>query len=103
MAQYLEELANWFRDYNESQGRRRVSVEFREGPADRAKRAAWIIGTGARAEGQLTLWGSGECETEAVGDDGMRILARSRVVADPAQVAAVADDLVDHVADYSGT
>jgi len=51
----------------------------------------------------ITLWESGECETEAHATRRRTsILLRSRVLDDPTQVAAIADDLVDHVADYSG-
>jgi hypothetical protein len=86
--------------------RRNVRVEFQEGLEDRPKRAAWITPEGRHAMGQLTLWESGECETEAVGttsvgEQGL-ILLRSRVLSDASLVPAVADDLVDHIADYSG-
>jgi hypothetical protein len=65
------------------------------------------VAHGRSASGQLTLWESGDCETEAVGNPAVgepcTILLRSRVLADPSLVAIVADDLVDHVADYSDT
>jgi hypothetical protein len=52
----------------------------------------------------MTLWESGECNTDAVAKDGSTVLLlRERVLSSPMLVAAVADDLVDHVADYSRT
>ena len=59
---------------------------------------------GAAAIGQLTLWESGRCDTEAHATrDRTPILLRSRVLDEPARVPAIADDLVDHVADYSNS
>lgn len=102
MPAFLDELRHWHRTYEAEGGRRQVRVRFEEGPSDRPKRAAWIVAEGAHAEGQMTLWESGECDTEAVGQQGP-ILLRSRVLKDPDLVASVADDLVDHIADYSNT
>jgi len=60
---------------------------------------------GTSAEGQLTLWESGECDTEAVGTSStgehVPLLLRSRVLRGVALVAMVADDLVEHIADYA--
>jgi hypothetical protein len=88
-------------------GRRDVQVELHEGSKEGPKRAAWIVARGRHAEGQLTLWESGECETEAVGTastgETVSILLRSRVLSDRDLVTRVADDLVDHLGDYSGT
>jgi hypothetical protein len=104
---FVDELREWHEGYEQLGGRRSVRVEFTLGPAERPKRAAWIVAYGKSAEGQLTLWESGECETEAVGTattgEAVPLLLRSRVLADPHLVSAVADDLIDHVADYSGT
>jgi hypothetical protein len=51
----------------------------------------------------MTLWESGECDTDAVAKDGTTILLlRSRVLSSPMLVAAVADDLVDHVLSAKG-
>jgi hypothetical protein len=100
---FLEALDSWRRTYDEVGGRRGVTVEFHDGPVERPKRAVWIIVTGAQAAGQMTLWESGECETEAAGVDGTTLLLRSRILPAASFVAGVADDLVDHVADYSGS
>jgi hypothetical protein len=104
---FLDELRSWHESYATDGGRRSVLVDLHEGPEDRPKRSASIDVHARAAEGQLILWESGECETSAVGTDvdgeHVVLLLRSRVLADPTLVAAVADDLVDHVADYSGT
>jgi hypothetical protein len=103
---FLDELRAWHDSYVADGGRRGISVEWND-DLHEPKRAAWIVARGRSAWGQLTLWESGECETEAVGTPNIgepsTILLRSRVFSDPSLVAAVADDLVDHVADYSGT
>jgi hypothetical protein len=104
---FLDALKTWHDEYVAGGGRRSVSVEWHEGPQERSKRAAWIVARGPSASGQLTLWESGECETEAVGTpaDGEphSILVRSRVLRDSKLVAVIADDLVDDLGDYSGT
>ena len=102
MPPFLDELRSWSSVYSDSGGRRSVRVEYSQNLDDGPKRAAWITVEGTQATGQLTLWESGECDTEAHGAQGP-ILLRSRVLSDPVLVAAIADDLVDHVADYSGT
>jgi hypothetical protein len=104
---FVDELRAWYHDYERGGGRRNVRVDFTSGPEDRPKRAAWIVVHGKSAAGQVTLWESGECETEAAGTaatgEAVPLLLRSRVLANPDLVKAVADDLIDHVADYSGT
>lgn len=101
---FLDELRVWFEDYSGAGGRRGIRVEFNEGPPERPKRAAWVRAEGAAAFGQLTLRESGECDTDAHATRRRTsILLRSRVLDDPTQVAAIADDLVDHEADYSGS
>ena len=105
MPLFLDELRLWFEDYSNSGGRRGIRVEFGDGPPGVSKRGAWITARGAAAIGQLTLWESGECDAEAHTTTGVRtpILLRSRVLEQPTRVPAIADDLVDHVADYSNT
>ena len=101
---FLDALREWFSSYSEIGGRREVQVEFDESPQDRGKRSVWIKVDGKSAMGQMTLWESGECNTDAVAKDGSTVLLlRERVLSSPMLVAAVADDLVDHVADYSRT
>jgi hypothetical protein len=104
---FLDELRVWHATYLGEGGRRSVRVEWHESPDDRPKRSAWIVGHAPSASGQLTIWESGECELEAVGTPTVgephTILLRSRVLQDPTVVAAVADDLIDHLGDYSGT
>ena len=103
---FVDELRAWHEAYAQHGGRRSVRVEFKQGQ-DSPKRAARITVHADAAEGQLTLWESGECDSEAFGraatDEVVPLLLRSRVLADPELVATVADDLIDHVADYSGT
>jgi hypothetical protein len=104
---FLDVLRTWYDDYVAGGGRRNVRVEWHEDLRDGPKRAAWIVARGPNAAGQQTLWESGECETEAVGSPRVgephTILLRSRVLSDASLVALVADDLVDHLGDYSGT
>jgi hypothetical protein len=104
---FLDELQAWHERYSAEGGRRRVRVEFEEWQDDSPKRMAAIRVRARAAEGELLLWESGECETQAFGTDStgeiVPLLLRSRVLSDKDVVAVVADDLVDHVADYSGT
>jgi hypothetical protein len=104
---FIDELRAWHARYEAQGGRRSVRIEWHEGSDDSPKRAAWIDVDAPSALGRLTLWESGECDTEAIGTPTMgephAILVRSRRLPDPSRVAAVADDLVDHLADYSAT
>jgi hypothetical protein len=104
MPPFLDELRTWFEGYSDAGGRG-IRVQFSEGPPEIPKRSAWITAQGAAAIGELMLWESGECETEAHTTTGDRtpILLRSRVLDEPTRVPAIADDLVDHVADYSNS
>ena len=102
---FLDQLADWHRDYLESGGRRGVQVRF-SGPNDTPKRSVMIVAEARSATGEMILWESGECDTLAVGvssqGENVPLLLRSRVLPLASAVASVADDLVDHVADYSG-
>lgn len=104
---YLDELRTWHESYVADGGRREVDVAFRQGPEEKTKRGASIVARAKHAEGELLLWESGECDTQAFGTtstgESVQLLLRSRVLAHPDLVSSVADDLVDHVADYSGT
>ena len=102
---FLDELRVWHEDYSAQGGRR--DVEVHGGPDERPKRVASIVARGKHAEGELLLWESGECDTQAFGitttGERVQLLVRSRVLSHPDLVSAVADDLVEHVADYSAT
>jgi hypothetical protein len=100
---FLDALRSWADAYARAGGRRDVDVRFEEGQDDRPKQSAWIIADAAHATGQLTIWESGECDTEAASATGDTILLRSRTLRSSSAVMAVADDLFDHLADYSGT
>jgi hypothetical protein len=104
---FVDDLRAWYHEYERAGGRGDVRVDFTSGPQDRPTGAAWIFVHAKSAAGQLTLWESGECETEAAGTaatgEAVPLLLRSRVLASPDMVSVVADDLIDHVADYSGT
>lgn len=104
---FLDELRAWHANYVADGGRRSVDVAFHEGPDDRPKRVASIVARTTAAEGELLLWESGECDTQAFGTtttgERVQLLLRSRVLSHPRLVRAVADDLVEHLADYSGT
>ena len=104
MPPFVDELRRWYDSYEKAGGRRQVVVCFSESPSDgRPKQSAWVDAEGVHAAGNLIVWESGECETHAVSTPHDHpILLRSRVLDDPARVAAVADDFVDHIADYSG-
>jgi hypothetical protein len=104
MPPFLDELRRWFEVYSDAGGRRGIRVQFTDGPPELPMRSALITAQGAAAIGQLTLWESGRCDTEAHATrDRTPILLRSRVLDEPARVPAIADDLVDHVADYSNS
>jgi hypothetical protein len=104
---FLDDLRAWHANYVAQGGRRGVEVAFHEGPDDRPKRMASVVARARHAEGQLLLWESGECDTHALGTtstgDPVQLLLRSRVLSHPDLVRSLADDLVDHVADYSAT
>ena len=104
---YLGELRAWHENYVAQGGRRDVDVVFHQGSDETPKRMASIVARAKHAEGELLLWESGECDTQAFGTtstgEPVQLLLRSRVLSHPDLVSVVADDLVDHVADYSGT
>ena len=104
---FLDELRAWHENYVAEGGRRNVRVEFQEHRDDSPKRMGAVSVRARAAEGELLLWESGECDTQAFGTDStgevVPLLLRSRVLSDKDLVTVVADDLVDHVADYSGT
>lgn len=64
---FVDELRAWHREYQQKGGRRDVRVDYTPVPEERPKRAAWIVVRRMSAEGQLTLWETAECETEAAG------------------------------------
>ena len=76
-------------------------MEFHLG-AESDKRAAWVDVDGIHATGRMTVWESGECDTEALEtSDGTQIRYRSRVLGDPSDVTAEANELVDLIADHT--
>jgi hypothetical protein len=105
MPPFLDELRAWFEGYSDAGGRRGIRVQFSEGPPELPMESALITAQGAAAIGQLTLWESGECKTEAHTTTEARtpIFLRSQMLDEASRVPAIADDLVDHIADYSNS
>ncbi len=102
MLTLLYYLGGWADAWSAS-GRTDVSLEFVMGPEDRPKRAAWIIAEGRAVAGQLTVWDTGELESEAVRvESGEQVLLESLVIESPEELGSqirrlvsACDDLLD--------
>jgi len=67
-------------------------VSFERSPTDRPKTSAWVRIEAGTSRGQITVWSSGECDSEVVSDSGE--LDSTTLLESPDDVVQVVTDWI---------